>query len=380
MAAAESFDFIIVGAGIAGAAAGYFLSRQASILLIERESQPGYHATGRSAAIYSETYGNAPVRALTTGSRDFLWSPPPGFAEHPVLTPRGTLIAGGESQREAVERAFEESRRLVPSLRRLEQKEILERVPVLRPAQAVAGLLEPNAADIDVHALHQGYLRGIRAKGGRLVCDAEVLDATPAGGNWRLVTRAGTFAAPVVINAAGAWADDFAALAGAAPIGLVPKRRTVITFEAPAGLAIAAWPQLVDADERFYFKPDAGRILATPADETPSPPCDAQPEEMDVALCIERIEAATRLKVTRLHRKWAGLRSFVADRTPVVGFDPVRPGFFWLAGQGGYGMQTSAAMGRTVAALARGLSLPADLADLGLNASSLAPGRAYLAA
>lgn len=378
MTAAEgSWDFLIVGAGIAGATAGYFLSRHGRVLLLERESQPGYHSTGRSAAIYSETYGNAPVRALTTGSRDFLWHPPSGFADHPILTPRGTLIAGGAAQAEEVERAFEESRRLVPNLRRLTRTEILALVPVLRPEQAAAGLLEPDAADIDVHALHQGYLRGLRAAGGQVVCDAEVLAAERRGGLWHLETPAGRFAAPVLLDAAGAWADELAKLAGAAPISLVPKRRTVILFDPPAGLEIGAWPQLVDAEERFYFKPEAGRILATPADETPSPPCDAQPDELDIALCAERIEQASTLKVTAVRRKWAGLRSFVADRTPVVGFDPGLEGFFWFAGQGGYGMQTSAAMGRTAAELARSRPLPADLADLGLEARDLAPGRAY---
>jgi D-arginine dehydrogenase len=368
-------DFLVIGSGIAGASVAYELAAEARVLEIERESQPGYHSTGRSAAIYSETYGNAAIRALTTGSREFLLHPPADFTDQPLLKPRGTLIIGRADQREKLLRAFDDCRKLVPSIRLLERQEILARVPVIRPDEAALGVLEPDAMDIDVHAVHQGFLRGLRKRGGAIVMNAECLRAERRDGCWRLQTAAGIFAAPVVIDAAGAWAESFAMLCGAAPVGLVPKRRTVVIFSPPPNLTITDWPQVIDVDETFYFKPEVGRILATPADETPTAPCDVQPEEIDIATCLDRIERATTLKVPRVEQKWAGLRSFVADRTPVVGFDPALEGFFWLAGQGGYGIQTSSAMGRTAAALALGRDIPGDLVALGVDAAALSPAR-----
>jgi D-arginine dehydrogenase len=236
-------------------------------------------------------------------------------------------------------------------------------------------MLEPESMDLDANAIHQGFLRGLRARGGRVVTDAEVLSLERSGGVWRIRTPGESFAAPVVVNAAGAWADAVARLAGVAPIGLVPKRRTALTFNPPEGLQIDGWPMVVDASEAFYFKPDAGRILLSPADETPCDPCDAQPDELDVAIAVDRLEQATDLQVRRIHSKWAGLRSFVADRTPVAGFDPAAEGFFWLAGQGGYGIQTSPTMGRIAAALASDAPMPPDLVDRGVTEAALSPGR-----
>jgi D-arginine dehydrogenase len=223
--------------------------------------------------------------------------------------------------------------------------------------------------------VHRGYLRGMTARGGRIVTNAEVTGLSRDGSGWRVATRAGDFAAPVVVNAAGAWCDEVAALAGVAPIGLVPKRRTAITFDPPQGQAIHGWPSMIDVDESFYFKPDAGRILASPADETPMPPCDVQPDELDVAILVDRLEQATTLQVKRIASKWAGLRSFVADKTLVAGFDAQAEGFFWLAGQGGYGIQTSPTMARVAAGLVAGKGLPPDLVDLGVSEATLAPDR-----
>ncbi len=233
--------------------------------------------------------------------------------------------------------------------------------------------------DIDVHALHQGYLRGLRARGGSLLCGAEVRALARDGANWRVQTQACGFTAPIVINAAGAWADELGRMAGAAPIGLVPKRRTAITFDPPPGVAIERWPAVIDIDEQWYIKPDAGRILASPADETPSPPCDAQPEEFDVAVLVDRLTTHTRLRVPRIHARWAGLRSFVDDKTIVAGFDAQLAGFFWLAAQGGYGIQTAPAVARVAAALIDGGPLPPDIADLGVEAAALSPRRPALA-
>ncbi len=371
----EAIDFIIVGAGIAGASVAYELAERSRVLLLEREDQPGYHTTGRSVATYIQTYGNEVIRPLTIASKPFLDAPPAGFAERPLLTPRGCLFVGRPGREEVLDRTFEEARGRVEGLRRLDGAEARALVPVLRPDETGGGFLEPGAMDVDVNALHQGFLSGAKARGARLVTDAEVLGLERGAADWRVESRAGAFAAPVVIDAAGAWCDELAGLAGAAPVGLVPKRRTVIAFAAPAGHDIAAWPIVGDIDEGWYFKPDAGRILASPADATPSPPCDVQPEELDVAITVDRIQTATDLEIPRIDSRWAGLRSFVDDGVPVVGFDPRVEGFFWLAGQGGYGIQTAHAMGRAAAALAAGAPLPADLVDAGVTAEALSPAR-----
>jgi len=371
-------EVIVVGAGIAGASVAYELAPDRRVLLLERESQPGYHTTGRSAALFTETYGNAVMRALTRASRSFLLRPPPGFAPAPLLSPRGTLLVARADQRAALERAFDECSALVDNLVLWTGEELRSRVACFAPGQVAAGLLEPDAMDIDVHALHQGYLRGLRARGGTLRCSAEVRTLTHDGQLWSVDTSAGPFAAPLLVNAAGAWADEIGRLAGAASVGLVPKRRTAITFDPPAGVAIDRWPAVIDIDEQWYFKPDAGRILASPADETPSPPCDAQPEDYDIAVLVDRLTGATTLSVPRIHARWAGLRSFVADKTLVAGFDGSAPGFLWLAGQGGYGIQTAPAAARAAAALLRGVGLPDDIGALGVQAADLSPQRPSL--
>jgi D-arginine dehydrogenase len=239
----------------------------------------------------------------------------------------------------------------------------------------VEALLEPDANDIDVNALHEGFLRGAKKRGAKLVTDVQILSLEWNGKAWTAQTADATYLAPTIINAAGAWADELAELAGVKRLGLEPKRRTVVTFDVRPELKIAGWPLTIDARETFYFKPDAGRLLLTPADETPSPPCDAQPEELNIAEAIDRFETFTTESVRRIAAKWAGLRTFAPDRTPVVGFDTKVRGFFWLAGQGGYGMQTSSAMARTAAALATGAPIPADIAAHGVRVEALSPAR-----
>lgn len=374
---ADRCDVVIIGGGIAGAGAGYELARAGKkVVLLERESQPGYHTTGRSAALFAETYGNAPIRALTVASRDFLMNPPAGFASVPILTPRGALHIGSTAQAAELDSKYDDMRKLVPTVQRLGAAETQAMMPVLKP-EAVSGgaLAEPDAMDIEVHALHNGLLRGMTAAGGRMVTDAEVTGLQKVGNDWQVETSKGVFAAPVVINAAGAWGDVVGGMAGARPIGLKPKRRTAVTFDPPNGTDIHAWPMVIDADEEWYFKPDAGRILLSPCDETDSEPCDAQPDEMDIAIAVDRLETVSTLQVRRLAAKWAGLRSFVDDRTVVCGFDAEKAGFFWLAAQGGYGIQTSAAMARVAAALAQGRGLPQDVVDLGLAEHDLSPSR-----
>ncbi len=378
-AAAEGYDFIIIGAGIAGASAGYFLAAEGRVLVLEMEDQPGYHSTGRSAALFTETYGGRTIRALASGGRAFFENPPAGFAANPILTPRGALFVGRADQADALAAQAEETGALVDGIRQLEAAEAEKLVPALRPEYAAGAVLEPGARDVDVHALHQGFLRGLRRLGGEVVNRAEVTGLDHDGG-WSVTTRAGEFRGRVVVNAAGAWCDKVAALAGARVIGLVPKRRTVILFDGPAGAEVDDWPFCVDVDETFYFRPDAGRLIASPADETPVEPSDVQPEELDVAIAVDRIQTATTMSIGRIERSWAGLRSFVADKTPVVGFDPEIANLFWLAGQGGYGIKTSPALGRLAAALAMGRDVPDDLQTLGVRAEDVSPARLRIGA
>lgn len=370
----EEFDIVVVGAGIAGASVAAELAPSSRILLLERETQPGYHATGRSAAQFSRAYGPPVIRALARASADFLENPPPGFAESPLLTPRSVLFVGTAARTEAIEAAFAElsDQALV---RRVAPAEARAMMPLLRAEWAQAALLEQDSADIDVHGLHHGYLRRLRAAGGRLETGAAVTAIERDGAGWLIATGRGVFRAGILINAAGAWADEVGAMAGAVPTGLTPKRRTAMTIAAPGGKVPAEWPMVADIDDTFYVKPEAGLLLASPADETPSPPCDAQPEEIDVAICAQRVESAFHIEIKRIETRWAGLRSFVADGCPVIGFDAKVPGLFWLAGQGGYGIQTAPAMARAAAALVAGRPLPDDIADQGVERTALAPDR-----
>ncbi len=368
-------DFLIVGGGIAGVSAGAWLAPRGRCIVLEREPHPGYHTTGRSAALYTEHYGNATIRALTRASKAFLKAPPATFSPCPILSPRQMMFLARADQTAQLAAMAEEMRSSGGSPRPMAWSQAMARIPVLEPTYGVAALLDPEAMDIDVHALLQGYLRLLRSQGGVLVTDAEVTAVERHKGLWRATARSGRFAAPVLVNAAGAWADTVAVLAGLPPIGVTPLRRSAITIDPPAEAAVADWPMVNDVEEQFYFKPDAGRLLLSPADETPSPPCDAQPEELDIALAVDRLEQATTIRVRRVLKRWAGLRSFAPDRTPVVGFDPLAQGFFWLAGQGGYGIQTSAALGRIAAALAIGEEPPADIRSEGVALAHLSPAR-----
>jgi len=369
------YDVAIIGAGIAGASVAGELAGDARVLLVEREAQPGYHATGRSAAMYIETYGNRTVRGLIRASRAFFHTPPAGFCDHPLLAPRGGLVIGRADQQDALDARWRESVTLTPTIARHDASFALARVPVLRPEHVAGCVWEPDAMDIDVHALHQGYLRRLRERGGRLITDAGLEGLAWRGDHWRIETRAGLFDAAVVVNAAGAWADEIAELAGAARLGLEARRRTVVLFDPPAETAPSGWPFVIDMDESFYFKPEAGKILASPADEAPVLPCDVQPEEMDVAVALDRIARATTLAPRRPDHKWAGLRSFAPDEIPVVGFDPEVGGFFWLAGQGGSGIQSAPALARIAAAFVQKGAMPADIADIGVARAALDPAR-----
>ncbi|MCA2013218.1 FAD-binding oxidoreductase [Cereibacter sphaeroides] len=370
----EHRDIVVIGAGIAGASvAAELAALEQDVLLLERESAPGYHTTGRSAALYTPSYGPAVIRALTRASAEAFNAPPTEDRPHPLLRPRDVLFLAREGQEQVLADTAIEL-----NLPRLSVAETRAKLPLLREAYLIGSLLDSGSADIDVEALHRQYLRRLSAAGGETRLKAEVTGLSREGDLWRIETPQGALTARVVINAGGAWADALAAMAGVAPIGLVPKRRTALLVAPPDGMSVEDWPMAVDIDEDFYLRPDAGKLLISPADETPSEPCDAQPDEWDVAVCVDRIQTAFDLPVRRIDHKWAGLRSFVADKAPVVGFAPDAPGFFWLAGQGGYGIQSAPALARAAAALALGRPIPDDIAAEGVTADALSPQRAAL--
>ncbi len=346
------YDVAIVGAGMAGASLAAEIAGSASVLLLEAESRPGYHSTGRSAAFWSECYGGPLVQPLTSASGPFLAQPPEDFATKPFLSPRGAVhIADGEGTAALTELQTAFAGSAVP-LRRMERSEIEGVVPGLRPGWDIA-LAEPSCADIDVAGLHEAYLRRARRTGARLVTDAR-LEAAQRDGYWRIVTTSGVFEADVLVNAAGAWADAVATRAGVASLDIRPYRRTIaqLRTDPPAS---ANLPLIVDALGRFYFKPEAGgRLWISPHDETPCEPGDCAAEEIDVAVAIDRLEKVVDWRIAQVERRWAGLRSFAPDRLPVYGFDPRQPGFFWCAGQGGFGIQTAPAAAKLAAGLLLG--------------------------
>lgn len=369
-ATTKNVDCIVIGAGIAGASVAAALAGEASVAVLEAEAHAGYHSTGRSAALYSTLYGNATIRALTRASLGHFLAPPQGMVKQALLRERHTLFLVGAGQEGLVE-GFVADADVRERTSALSADEVLARVPLLQRERVAGALLDVSSADIDVDLLHQGFLRAARAAGAELQLGSALLALEREGGNWLAHTSSGSYRAGMVVNAAGAWADEVAALAGVAPVPLQPLRRTAVLIELPDGVDASGWPAVVAIDESQYFKPDAGLLLISAADETPSPPCDAQPEELDVAIAVDRFETLTGRPVRRVRHRWAGLRVFSPDRSPVIGFEPSAPGFFWCAGQGGYGIQTSPALGRAAAALALGRLLPADIADAGVQARQL---------
>ena len=340
---------VVVGGGIAGASAAWALAAGgARVVLVEQEAQAGHHATGRSAAVTNETVGHPVVGALARAGRPFLDTPPRGFVDHPLLTPRGLLwIAEDPSSLDALTSAVAQ---------RVGTDEVRRLVPELRPGWAAAGgVFEPEARTIDVAALLQGYLRGLRRLGGEVSTGRRVTGLSRSSRGWT-VELGGTNDEPaevrcdVVVNAAGAWGDVVAEAAGVEPIGLAPLRRTACIVAVPGGHDVTHWPLVMDAGGSFYAEPEPGGLLLSPADETPSEPGDASPDEIDVALALDRLWEATTLPVRSVRRAWAGLRTFAPDRVPVAGFAPDAPGFYWLVGQGGGGIKTAPALAALVAA------------------------------
>ena len=326
------YDVVIIGGGIAGASLGAELAAQASVLILEQEKNPGMHSTGRSAAYYAPSYGNDVVRQLTRNSDDYYRRTD---HEVPLIHDRDALFIGTQSQTSSLDAMAQDQ----PELRRLSAAETCHIVPALKSEVIAAGLLDTVGGDLDVDAILQGYLRTFKQQGGEMKTSAQVRELDHSGGMWRVRGSELDVEAPIVINASGAWADTIAGLANLAPLGLVPKRRTAVLVDGDEDWN--HWPLTIDIDEGFYFKPDAGQLLISPADETPSEPCDAQPEEFDIAVAIDRVQKVANIPVKRINHKWAGLRTFAPDKSFVIGFDPRTTGFFWCAGQGGYGVQSA---------------------------------------
>jgi len=361
-------DYIVVGAGIAGASVAAELANSGSVILLEAESRAGYHTTGRSAAQYTKAYGPPVIRALTRASEAFFRSPQSDHTPEPLLRLRSILFVARADQDKALDQLAEA---LGDAVSRVSKQEACEMSPLLRPIYVSQALLDKSAADIDVDALHQHYLRTIRTLGSEVRTKCPVKGLNYSEGSWQVETPSGQLKAPIVVNAAGAWADEVAALAGIAPVGLTPKRRTAMLVDAPDMRGIEDWPMVVDIDEKFYLKPDAGKLLISPADATDSPPCDAQPDEMDIAICVDRIEKAFDLKIRRIDHKWAGLRNYVPGGAPFACFDPDAAGFFWLVGQGGYGIQSAPALARFAAARVKGSPIPEDILSHGVSQSDM---------
>ena len=367
-------DYLIIGAGISGAAAAYELSQSGSVVLIEAETAPGYHSTGRSASLYTRNFGGEVVRRINAASHAFFTNPPGGFCERPLLTPRGSLAVAAPGEED----------RLVPILNlsvagneveKINAARALELAPLLRPERVAAAAYERGVMDMDVAALHQGFLRGVKRSGGVVICDKRIERLDRSDGHWQVVAGDAVITGRIIVNAAGAWAGQIGDMAGAASIGLTPKRRTAIIVDAPSGIDVGAMPAVEYAGNAAYFKPDAGRIMASLGDQTPVAAQDVQPDEMDVAVLADWLQRETLLTVARIEHSWAGLRSFVADEAPVVGFDAIAPDFFWLAGQGGYGIMMAPALGRAAAGLIVSGSLPSDLLAGGLCERDLSPTR-----
>jgi len=370
-------DTLIIGAGIAGASLAWRLARAGQrVRLLERESQPAYHSTGRSAAMFMESYGPPGVRALTRAGRAFYLRPPAGFTDTALLHPRQAMFVATAGQQASL-RALADALRVAGTpFALLDAQALLRAAPALRPGLFEQALLDANGYDMDVNAILQGFLRGARAAGAVLSLNVTPQRAERAGDAWRVhLSDGGEARARTVVNAAGAWADVAGALFGARPIGLEPRRRSAFTFRAPAGVDVSNWPMVADVDETWYFKPDAGQLLGSPANVDLVAPHDVQPEELDIAIGIDRLQTATTLEIRRPSATWAGLRSFVRDGEIVIGFDDACPGFFWLAAQGGYGIQSAAGASALAASLIEGAPLPDDLRAAGVDPAVVQPSR-----
>ena len=363
-------DIIVIGAGIVGASSAAVLSETKSVVILDMEARAGYHTTGRSAALFTENYGTPAIKILTRASRDFFENPPKGFCEFPLLTPRGIIHMARADQLESVKNFLA----IHPDVVELSESELHARIPHLKSGRIVAGLLEADAADIDVNALHTGYLRQAKNNGAELHLNQAVTSLAYKDGFWEVTTGKMQLRAPIIVNAAGAWVDEIAKMAGVAPIGIRPLKRTaaVVQYDKPIDRDMCF---LNDIDENWYCKPEGSHLFISPEDEQPSAPCDAWADDMDIAAVIEAITEVLDLEPVKVESSWAGLRSFTADGDFVVGFAEDVPGFFWLAGQGGYGIQTAPAVAALSATLILNAPVPDFLAQQGLDFQPFSPTR-----
>jgi D-arginine dehydrogenase len=353
-------DVIIIGGGIGGLSIAAELAVDHSVILLEAEAALGFHATGRSGASFGRSYGNSTVLQLNELALPFFQVPPAGFAEAPLIIPRPWLIIARPDQVEAAA----QWRSRDTGLRELSGSEIARQTGgLLKRDYADCAFLDESCGDIDVHGLTEGYRRMLRAAEGAIMLSANVSGIARGAEGWVVETGAGSFSAPIIVNAAGAWADKVGEMFGVQPLGLVPHRRTAALIDPPSEINAAILPVVLDAEEGFYFKPEAGKLMISPADETPSEPCDAQAEEIDIAYAVHYYEVATGQQVRSVSHKWAGLRTFAPDKTPVLGFDPRCEGLFWLAGQGGYGLQIAPALAKLGAAVIGGRAENSALLD-----------------
>jgi len=368
-------DFINIGGGMAGVSVADALAGSASVALLEAEPELGYHSTARSAALFAPAYGSTAFRILTRASEAFLEAP--GAAGFPAstLSPRGALFIARAEQTASLHAEMASVRASGLRIVALTGAEARTRVAALREGYVAEAAFEPGVRDIDVEGLFRGFIRRARAQGVQLHSGVRWHSPSWHEGGWRLQLAGAEIRGRVIINAAGAWADAVAQQFAAAPLGLAVLRRSAAIIDAPPGTDVSAWPAIFDAEDQFYLKPDAGRLLISPADEEAVAPGDAYAEEVAIAVAVERIQAALDLDVRRVHRSWAGLRTFAPDRDPIIGYDPRVPGFFWCAGHGGYGIQSAFGFSRAAAALARQQALPRELADGGLTSAALSPER-----
>lgn len=359
-------DVLIIGGGIAGIGAAARLAKTANVIVLEAETALGYHSTGRSAAIFIRNYGNATLRTLNAASEPELVEPN-GMSDRSFLSPRGEMLIATEEEMATLDAYLDDA----GDMERLTPKQAGELVPILNTDRLAGAALESSAQEIDVDRLLQGYARLATSRGAQIVKGANVTSLLRNDSTWNVETTQGSFEAPIVVNAAGAWADNIARMGGLTPLGLVCFRRSAAIIPAPEGYDISKWPLFGSATEDFYAKPDAGALMVSPADEDPVDPHDVWADDMVLAEGLHRFERAVNISVTRVLHSWAGLRTFAVDRTPIVGFDPRKAGFFWLAGQGGYGIQTAPALSRLTMSLIT--QTQPNLADQ--TVSALAPDR-----
>ncbi|MBN8842229.1 MAG: FAD-binding oxidoreductase [Sphingomonadales bacterium] len=373
-------DILVIGGGIAGVSAAARFAQHADTVLLEREGALGYHSSGRSATFYHFGIGDDAVRGLTAASRHFFANPPGGEELPPLWQTKSAMFFATSETMDQLTALEAEMRRFSDDISQVGPSEMQAIVPALKVGNgaAVAGLVDTGGRKLDADLLLQANARALRAAGGEIHFNAGVTGIARSGADWIVDTVSESYAARIVVNASGAWADELAVMAGVRPLGLIPLRRTIIGFDPPAGLDVSDWPFLKTVfDDGFYMLPDAGRLLASPMDVTPSPACDVQPDDYEMALAAWRVEEATSLSVERIALKWAGLRSFVADKVPTTGFAVDAPGFFWLAGQGGYGLQTSPAMALAAEALLFDRPWPELLLEQGVEPYQIRPERLF---